>query len=83
MDPFSGRQNEEQVFEIIREPDGEAENGGEEEDAGEEYGYSDFLNDYGDGMEVEQERNDNCDDDYGDGIDCDDGSENSGPSEVY
>jgi len=41
------------------------------------------LNDYGDGMEVEQEGNDNCDDDYGDGIDCDDGSENSGPSEVY
>ena len=78
MDPFNGRQNEEEVFEIIRQPEGEAENGGGEEAAGDEYGYSEFLNEFGDGMEVEQQGNEDQT-----SIDCDDGSENGGPSEVY
>ena len=78
MDPFSGRQNEEEVFELIRQPGGEAENGGEEEAAGEEYGYSEFLNEHGDGMEVEQRGNEDQT-----STDCDDDSENGGPSEVY
>ena len=84
MDPFGGRQNEEEVFEILREQ-GEQENyGGGEEVDGDEYGYEEFLNEFGDGNEVEQQRNEeeNGGPSEETSIDCDDGSENGGPSEV-
>ena len=60
---YSGRDREEEVFDIIRRPEGGAEDGG-----------SEFLNDFGDGMEVEQR------DEAQTSIDCDDDSQNVGPA---
>ena len=77
MDPFNSRDNEEDIFAIVRqsEVDGEKEIGAE--DIGAEDG-SQFLNESGQGMEVENEAQTSHE--------CDDDSETGGhpPSgEVY
>ena len=71
MDPFNGRDREEEVFAIIRQPEGGAE-------AGSEFDGSEFLNEDGDGMELERR------DEAHTRSESDDGSQNVGPSaEVY
>ena len=70
MDHFNGRDGEEDIFAIIRQPEGGAEAGGAE--AG-----SQFLNESGDGMELERR------DEAQTSIECDASSQNVGPSEVY
>ena len=52
MDPFNGRDHEEDIFALIRQPEGGAEVGGAE-DSGAEDG-SQFLNESGPGMELER-----------------------------
>ena len=60
MDHFSGRDHEEEIFDIIRQPEGGAENGGAEDG-------SQFLNESGEGLELERrdaaQTSFNCDDD--------------------
>ena len=70
MDQFNGRDGEEDIFAIIRQPEGEAEASGAEDG-------SQFLNESGDGMELERR------DEAQTSTECDDGSQNVGLSEVY
>ena len=65
MDPFGGREGEEDMFGILRT-----------EDAGEENG-SQFLNDSGPGMKIVGASQPQI------STECDDGSQNVGPPEVY
>ena len=80
MDPFNGRDREEEVFAIIWQTDG-AEAGGAESggaEAGSKFDGSEFLNEDGDGMELGQR------DEAHTSSESDDGSQNVGPSaEVY
>ena len=69
MDPFHTREGEDELFTLINSP--RAEDGGAE-DSGADDG-SQFLNDSGPGMELEVQTS----------TECDDGSRNVGPSEVY
>ena len=78
MDHFNGRDHEEDIFAIIRQPEGGAEVGGAE-DGGAEDG-SQFLNESGLGMELERR------DEAQTSIDCDDDSQIGGhpqSGEVY
>ena len=76
MDHFSGRDNQEDIFDIIWQPEGGAEAGGAE--AGLEFDGSEFLNEDGDGMELDRR------DEAHTSSESDDGSQNVGPSaEVY
>jgi hypothetical protein len=75
MDPFSaGREGEEELFGYMRTDADEAENNGGEEGGADG---SEFLNDSGPGMELEDG------DDGGSEHDNDGGSEDVGPPEVY
>ena len=65
MDPFGGREGEEEMLDIISQPRGGAEDG------------SQFLNDSGPGMELERREEAQT------STECDDGSQNVGPSQVY
>ena len=65
MDPFGGREGEEEMLDIISQPRGGAEDG------------SQFLNDSGPGMELERREEAQT------SIECDDGTQNVGPSKVY
>jgi len=65
MDPFGGREGEEEMLDIISQPRGEAEDG------------SQFLNDSGPGMELERREEAQT------STECDAGSQNVGPSQVY
>ena len=76
----SGREREEEVFDIIRQPEGGALEGGAEE--GPAIDGSEFLNETGEGLELEQR------DEAQTSVDCDDDSHNVGPAvtkscEVY
>ena len=78
MDNFNIRDHEEDIFAILRQPEGGAEVSGAE-DSGAKDG-SQFLNEFGPGMELERR------DEAQTSIECDDDSETGGhpPSgEVY
>lgn len=70
MDPFGGREGEEEMLDIISQPRGGAEDGGAEDG-------SQFLNDSGLGMELERREEAQI------STECDAGTHNVGPSEVY